>query len=77
MATVAEFIEMLQKFYHPNQVIAFDYTDKETAEIYLSEYGELTDEEWNDIVKKYEDTIDESGNIIDKLIPLVKGASRF
>jgi len=75
MATVAEFIEMLQRFYEPNQVIAFDYTDKETAETYLG--GELTEDEWELIVRRYEDMVGDGGNdIIDKLIPLVEGAGR-
>lgn len=70
MATVADFIEMLQKFYKPSDVVAFDFTDKDTAEIYLG--GDLSDNEWELVVRKYEDMIGDGGNdIIDKLIPLI------
>lgn len=70
MATVADFIEMLQTFYKPSDIVAFDFTDRETAETYLG--GELTEDQWELIVRRYEDMVGDGGNdIIDKLIPLV------
>jgi len=52
---VKELIEQLQKDYQPEDTLIVAYWDKSTVEGYSSEEEEMTEDDWSEVVAKYED----------------------